>query len=164
MPVPVVQTPSGRWLVTVPEPGEGRVVAYCRVSSADQRDDLERQAGRVAAGATGRGLAVSQVVTEAGSGMDGHRRKLTRLLSDLSATVIVGEHRDRLTRFGFEHLAASLAAAGRRIVVLDETETTDDLVRDDRGTHQPVRPPVRAPAGVAPRGQGGRGGDRPRRR
>ena len=130
MPVPVVQTPSGRWLVTVPEPGEGRVVAYCRVSSAYQRDDLERQAGRVAAGATGRGLAVSQVVTEAGSGMDGHRRKLTRLLSDLSATVIVGEHRDRLTRFGFEHLAASLAAAGRRIVVLDETGTTDDLVRD----------------------------------
>ena len=164
MPVPVVQTPSGRWLVTVPEPGEGRVVAYCRVSSADQRDDLERQAGRVAAGATGRGLAVSQVVTEAGSGMDGHRRKLTRLLSDLSATVIVVEHRDRLTRFGFEHLAASLAAAGRRIVVLDETETTDDLVRDDRGTHQPARPPVRAPVGVAPRGQGGRGGDRPRRR
>jgi putative resolvase len=52
------------------------------------------------------------------------------LLSDPSATVIVVEHRDRLTRFGFEHLAASLAAAGRRIVVLDETETTDDLVRD----------------------------------
>ena len=130
MPVPVVQTPSGRWLVTVPEPGEGRVVAYCRVSSADQRDDLERQAGRVAAGATGRGLAVSQVVTEVGSGMNGRRRKLTRLLSDPSATVIVVEHRDRLTRFGFEHLAVSLAAAGRRIVVLDETETTDDLVRD----------------------------------
>lgn len=126
MPVPVVQTPLGRWLVTVPEPGEGRVVAYCRVSSADQREDLERQAGRVAAGATGRGPAVSQVVTEVGSGMNGHRRKLTRLLSDLSATVIVVEHRDRLTRFGFEHLAA----AGRRIVVLDETETTDDLVRD----------------------------------
>ena len=130
MPVPVVQAPSGRWLVTVPEPGEGRVVAYCRVSSADQRDDLERQAGRVAAGATGRGLAVWQVVTEVGPGMNGHRRKLTRLLSDLSATVIVVEHRDRLTRFGFGYLAASLAAAGRRIVVLDETGTTDDLVRD----------------------------------
>jgi putative resolvase len=128
MPVPVVQTPSGRWLVWVPEPGGGRVVAYCRVSSADQRDDLERQAGRVAAGATGRGLAVSRVVTEAGSGMNGHRRKLARLLSDLPATVV--EHRDRLARFGFEHLAVSLAAAGRRVVVLDETEAIDDLVRD----------------------------------
>jgi putative resolvase len=130
MPVPVVQTPSGRWLVTVPGPGEGRVVAYCRVWSADQRDDLERQAGRVAAGATGRGLALSQVVTEVGSGMNGHRRRLTRLLSDPSATVIVVERRDRVARFGFEHLAASLAAAGRRVVVLDETETTDDLVCD----------------------------------
>lgn len=40
------------------------------------------------------------------------------------------EHRDRLTRFGFEHLQASLAASGRRIVVLDDAETSDDLVRD----------------------------------
>ncbi len=62
--------------------------------------------------------------------MIGHRRELTRLLSDLSATVIVVERRGRVTRFGFEHVAASLAASGRRIVVLDETETTDDLVRD----------------------------------
>ena len=45
-----------------------RVVAYCRVSSADQSDDLERQAGRVVTGATGRGLAVDQVVSEIGSG------------------------------------------------------------------------------------------------
>jgi putative resolvase len=60
--------------------------------------------------------------------MDGHRRTLTRLLSDPAATVIVVEHRDRLTRFGFEHLQASLASAGRRVVVLDNAETTDDLV------------------------------------
>jgi putative resolvase len=105
-------------------------VVYCRVSSADQRDDLERQAGRVVAGATGRGLVVAQVISEVGSGMNGHRRKLTRILSDPAVTVIVVEHRDRLTRFGFEHLAASLTACGRRIVVLDEAETTDDLVRD----------------------------------
>jgi putative resolvase len=49
----------------------GRVVAYCRVSSADQKQDLERQAGRVVAGATGLGLAVGQVVCEVGSGMNG---------------------------------------------------------------------------------------------
>ena len=131
MPVPVIQTATGRWLVIQPEAVElGRVVAYCRVSSADQKDDLERQTGRVVSGATGRGLAVAQVVSEIGSGMNGHRRKLTRLLSDPGVSVIVVEHGDRLTRFGFEHLAASLAASGRRIVVLDESETTDDLVRD----------------------------------
>lgn len=110
--------------------GTGRVVAYARVSSADQKDDLERQAGRVVTGATARGLSVDQVVTEIGSGMNGHRRKLTRILSDPAVSVLVVEHRDRLTRFGFEHLSASLSACGRRIVVLDEAETSDDLVRD----------------------------------
>ena len=115
----------------VPQPSApGRVVAYARVSSADQQGDLERQAGRVVTGATGRGLSVDQVVTEVGSGMNGHRRELTRVLSDPAVTVIVVEHRDRLTRFGFEHLCASLAAGGRRVVVLDEAETIDDLVRD----------------------------------
>lgn len=89
MPVAVVQTPSGRWLVTAPELGAGRVVAYCRALPADQRDDLERQAGRVVAGAAGRGLVVAQVVSEVGSGMNGHCRKLTRILSDPAGTVIV---------------------------------------------------------------------------
>lgn len=44
--------------------------------------------------------------------------------------VIVVEHRDRLTWFGFEHVAASLSATGRRIVVLDGSETADGLVGD----------------------------------
>jgi putative resolvase len=35
-----------------------------------------------------------------------------------------------LARFGVEHLEAALAAQGRRIVVTDPGETTDDLVRD----------------------------------
>lgn len=42
---------------------------------------------------------------------------------------MVVEHRDRLARFGIEHLEAALAAHGRRIVVADPGETSDDLVR-----------------------------------
>lgn len=40
------------------------------------------------------------------------------------------EHRDRLARFGVEHLEAALSAQGRRVVVVDEGEVDDDLVRD----------------------------------
>jgi putative resolvase len=134
MPVPVRQAPSGTWLVTEPAPavstGSGRVVAYCRVSSADQKADLERQAARVVTGANGLGLAVAEVVTEVGSGLNGRRRKLHRLLSDPQTAVIVVEHRDRLAPSGVEHLEAVLSASGRRLVVLDATETADDLVRD----------------------------------
>ena len=62
--------------------------------------------------------------------MNGERPKLRRVLSDPGAKVIVVEHRDRLARFGVEHLEAALGAQGRRIVVADPGETTDDMVRD----------------------------------
>jgi putative resolvase len=55
---------------------------------------------------------------------------LRRVLSDPEAKVIVVQHRDRLARLGVEQLEAALAAQGRRIVVADPGETTDDLVRD----------------------------------
>ncbi|WP_141666182.1 IS607 family transposase, partial [Streptomyces hirsutus] len=101
MPVPVLQTPSGTWLVTEPAPqAAGRVVAYCRVSSGDRKADLERQVARTVQGATDRGLAVADVVTEVGSGLNGRRRKLHRLLADPGVGTIVVEHRDRLARFG----------------------------------------------------------------
>jgi putative resolvase len=131
MPVPVRQAPSGTWLVDEPaREVTGRVVAYCRVSSAEQKPDLDRQVARVVQGATGLGLPVADVVTEVGSGLDGRRRKLHRLLSDPGVAVIVVEHRDRLARFGVEHLEAVLSASGRRLVILDPAETAEDLVRD----------------------------------
>ncbi|NML50014.1 IS607 family transposase [Streptomyces sp. R302] len=131
MPVPVRQAPSGTWLVDEPTPEtSSRVVAYCRVPSADQKTDLDRQVARVVQGANGLGLPVAEVVTEVGSGLNGRRRELHRVLSDPQVAVIVVEHRDRLARFGVEHLEAVLSASGRRLVVLDPTETADDLVRD----------------------------------
>lgn len=50
------------------------------------------------------------MVTEVGSGLNGNRPKIRRLLSDPSATVVAVEHRDRLARFGVEHLEAALSA------------------------------------------------------
>lgn len=76
--------------------GDGWVVVYARVSSHDQRADLHRQVAR----ATGRGMTVGQVVTEVGSGLNGKRPKLRRVLSDPDTRVVVVEHRDRLARFG----------------------------------------------------------------
>ena len=106
------------------------VGVYARVSSDDQRADLDRQVARLTAWASAQDLPVGQVVCEVGSGLNGKRPMLRRILSDPDAKVIVVEHRDRLARFGVEHLEAALSAQGRRIVVADPGETTDDLVRD----------------------------------
>ncbi|MFF4734000.1 recombinase family protein [Streptomyces mirabilis] len=54
-----------------------RVVAYCRVSSADQQADLDRQVARVVAGVNRQGLAVAEIVTEVGSGLNGRRRTVS---------------------------------------------------------------------------------------
>jgi ABC-type cobalamin/Fe3+-siderophores transport system ATPase subunit len=60
----------------------GRTVACCRVSSADQRDEVERQAGRVAQEAGKRGITLDATVTEVGSGVTGNRAKLRKILAD----------------------------------------------------------------------------------
>jgi putative resolvase len=73
---------------------------------------------------------VDQVVCEVGSGLNGRRPKLARLLADPQVTTVVVEHRDRLARFGVEQLQAALSAHGRRVLVADVGEATDDLVRD----------------------------------
>jgi putative resolvase len=130
--VPAVRTATGTILVQVPagDVASGRTVLYARVSSHDQRADLDGQVARLTTWATGRGVAVDQVVIEVGSAMNGKRRKLARLLADATATTVVVEHRDRLARFGVEHLEAALGAQGRRIVVVDPGEVDDDLIRD----------------------------------
>jgi len=73
---------------------------------------------------------VGKAVAEIGSGLNGHRPKLMNLLADPKVRVILVEHRDRLMRFGFEYVESALAAQGRRVVVMDQTEMKDDLVQD----------------------------------
>ena len=133
LPVPAQRLPTGTIVVASRASAgnaTGPATVYARVSSHDQRADLDRQVARSSEWATANGLVVAEVVTEVGSGMDGKRRRLARLLADPAAVTIVVEHRDRLARFGVEHLEAALSAQGRRVVVVDQGEVTDDLVRD----------------------------------
>jgi putative resolvase len=131
MPVPARRLPSGTIMVdVVGDDAQGQVVVYARVSSADQRADLDRQVARVAAWVTGQDMAVSRVVTEVGSALNGRRKKFLGLLRDPDVTTIVVEHRDRFARFGAEYVEAALAAQGRRLLVVDPAEVDDDLVRD----------------------------------
>jgi putative resolvase len=112
----------------------GSAGLYARVSSSEQRNDLEGQLGRLVTYAAGQGWQVGPMVGEIGSGLNGHRPKLIKLLSDPMVSRIVVEHRDRLMRFGAEYVEAALAAQGRTLVVMNETEVKDDLVRGhDRG-------------------------------
>lgn len=133
--LPVVAQRAGR-LILVDEGSpadtgrDRRTAVYARVSSADQKSDLDRQVARVTAWATAEQMSVDVVVTDVGSAVNGHRRKFLALLRDPSVGLIVVEHRDRFCRFGSECVEAALAAQGRELVVVDSAEVDDDLVRD----------------------------------
>ncbi len=72
-------------------------------------------------------LPVVNTVTEIGSRLNGNRKRLQAVLSTTPHHIIV-EHRDRLCRFGFDDLQASLKQSGRSIVVADPNEVPDDIV------------------------------------
>ncbi|EFC81032.1 Resolvase domain protein [Parafrankia sp. EUN1f] len=131
LPVPARRV--GRLILVEPDAVErpaGLTVVYARVSSADQKSDLDRQVARVTGWATGQGRAVDRVVTEVGSALNGHRRKFLALLRDPDVSTIVVEHRGKFARFGAENVEAALAANGRELLVVDPAEVDDDLVRD----------------------------------
>jgi putative resolvase len=102
------QAPTGTIIVTEGETTEAarpeKVAIYARVSSPEHRDNLERQASRLADYCAARGYQLAQVVEEIASGVNDSRPKLLALLKDTSVTRIVVEHRARLTRFGFHYL------------------------------------------------------------
>jgi predicted site-specific integrase-resolvase len=131
LPIPAEQLATGTVIVHPPEaPVVDAVALYARVSGADQKADLERQLGRLADYASREKLTVVRSVSEIGSGLNGHRAKIMRLLADPTVQTLVVEHRDRLARFGSEYIEATLTASGRRLIVVDEAEMKDDLVQD----------------------------------
>ncbi len=106
------------------------VALYARVSSADQKEDLDRQMQRLKDYAASHGYQVSKMVSELASGLTDKRPKLMKLLTDASVGVIVIEHRDRLTRFGFTYIEQLMQMQGRRLEVIFPSDTDNDLVDD----------------------------------
>lgn len=130
LPVPAVKTLTGTILVQEQDDFATCVTIYARVSSADQKQDLDRQVSRLVQYANSQNWVVAETITEIGSALNGHRSKLRKVLSNSAVKFILIEHSDRLTRFGVEYIEAVLAAQGRRLIIADSKELNDDLVQD----------------------------------
>ncbi|AGX87655.1 IS607 family transposase [Candidatus Symbiobacter mobilis] len=112
-----------------------RTVAYARVSSHDQKDDLERQKQVLELYCARQGWTF-EVIADLGSGMNYHKKGLKRLLNDVVEGRIgrlVITHKDRLLRFGAELVFAICEAQGVEVVILNQGEDTtfeEDLAKD----------------------------------
>lgn len=130
LPVPAEQWATGTVIIHQPVNAVNGVALYARVSSADQKTDLDRQLARLTEFAIAQKFSIIDAVKEVGSGLNGPRKGMMRLLRNPEAKIIVVEHRDRLMRFGFEYVESALAAQNRKVVVIKPDEMTDDIVRD----------------------------------
>jgi putative resolvase len=132
--LPVPARKAGHLIVVSPQtaaetaPKTEGAGLYPRVSWHDQRSDLDGQGARLSAWTANAGRPAVRAEAEAGSGMNGSRPKVRRLLADPAVTVVVAGHRDRLGRTGTELAAAALSAHNRRLVVPDGSDVTGDLV------------------------------------
>ena len=107
------------------------VAVYARVSSNENKKNLETQLNRVVSYCNAKGYKVVKVVKEIGSGLNDNRPKLQALLLDKSIDVIVVEHKDRLARFGLNYIQQLLEMQNRRIEVINNMESShDDLMQD----------------------------------
>lgn len=130
LPVPAYQLPTGTVVVDAKPPVNG-VALYARVYSSDQKADLDRQLSRLTEHAIANKMLIVDAVKEIGSGLNGgHRKGMMRLLGNAQVQTILVEHRDRLMRFGFEYVESALAAQGRKIIIMQSDEVSDDIVRD----------------------------------
>jgi putative resolvase len=112
-----------------------KTVAYARVSTHDQKPDLERQAQVLQAYCAAQGWT-HEIVTDLGSGMNYRKKGLRRLLDDIVEDRVgrlVITHKDRLLRFGAELVFAICEVRGVEVVILNQGEDTsfeEDLARD----------------------------------
>lgn len=106
-------------------------ITYARVSSSENKDNLQSQSSRLGLFCAANGWTVQEAVCEVGSGINGQRKKLLKVLQEAKASRLVVEHKDRLTRFGFEYIKAACDLFGCEIVILNETAEEQDRIMED---------------------------------
>lgn len=108
-----------------------RVAIYARVSSSENRDNLERQAERLKQYAIAKGYRITQIVKEVGSGLNDNRQKLESLLKSSDYDILIVEHKDRLARFGTHYLDVLLSRCGVRLEIVNLADNgRDELMQD----------------------------------
>lgn len=114
-----------------------KVILYGRVSTLEQKDDLERQIQNLKTYAYSKGYSF-EVITDIGSGMNYKNKgliKLLELISHNQINRIVILYKDRLVRFGFEIIEKLCELHNVALEIVDNTETskeqelTDDLIQ-----------------------------------
>ena len=132
LPVKAYQLPSSTIIVeeSIKSSRTEKIFIYARVSSHVKKEDLNRQVARCEEFARAKGLSVDKIYKEVASGMNDNRRELMKMFNN-EPTAIIVEHKDRLTRFGFNYVQYFLNKQGCDLIVINKDNQNDtDLMKD----------------------------------
>lgn len=108
-----------------------RVILYARVSSASNQKSLDGQIDRMRNYAAAKGYQIVDEVKEIASGINDQRPKFTKILKRHDYDILLSEHRDRLTRFGFNYIRTLLNNQGIKVEVINEITDQKQEMMDD---------------------------------
>lgn len=110
---------------------ELKVVIYSRVSSSQNKLNLEEQSNRLLLYCNAKGYKVFKIIKEIGSGLNDNRNQLNTLLKSMDFDIMVVEHKDRLTRFGFNYINTLFNYMNKKIEVVNNVDNDkEDLIQD----------------------------------
>jgi putative resolvase len=110
---------------------DNNVVLYARVSSTENKTNLEKQLERLRDYASAKGYVVIKEVKEIGSGINDKRPLLQSLFERDDWSKIIVEHKDRLARFGINYIQVLLHKTNKKIEIINETNNdNEDILQD----------------------------------
>ena len=130
LPSGTIIVPDNDYTTNPEEIYPNQVALYARVSSHKQKEDLDRQIKRLQDYASAKGYVVYKTVSEIASGLNDKRDKLSNLLLDNKYNILIIEHKDRLTRFGFNYIDMMFQKENRIIEIINLEEDKSDLMTD----------------------------------
>lgn len=114
-----------------------KIIAYCRVSSSNQKDDLKNQKEFISQFCLNSGISINDWFVDIGSGLNFKRKYFNQLLNNVESGLIskiIIAHKDRLVRFGFDWFEQFCKSHGCEIVIINndilspEQEMIQDLI------------------------------------
>ncbi|HBE19537.1 MAG TPA: IS607 family transposase [Cyanobacteria bacterium UBA11149] len=137
LPHPARQTESGLIIVDYSPQApsnkakKNRVAIYSRVSSSENKDNLNRQSERLTEYAIANGYQIVRNVKEIGSGLNDRRKQLETLLQQNDYDILLVENKDRLAQFGTNYLDVLLLRLGVKLEIVNLADNGKDELMED---------------------------------
>ena len=110
-------------------------VIYARVSTRNQKDDLQNQVEFLKQFCNAKGIIVNQCIEDFGSGLNYNRKKWNKLLDEVMENkikTIVISNKDRFIRFGYDWFEKFCEKFNTKIIIVNNETLSpnEELVQD----------------------------------